>query len=218
MSRSFEPPSFGELVNANTAPGLIDLDAQTATTLEVGTRGRSGRFAWDLAYYYAWVDDELLQFGIAPGLTQTVNAGRTIHQGVEAALDIDLLTAIFTRGGEAVSLASSDGKKAIVPTASESKADRLVLRQVYLWNDFHFDGDAQFGDKQLAGIPEHYYRAELLYEHPNGFYAGPNVEWVPKNIMSISPKRFSPTPMHCSGSRSAGGASGAFPSSSKRKI
>jgi iron complex outermembrane receptor protein len=56
--------------------------------------------------------------------------------------------------------------------------DRLVFRQNYLWNDFHFDDDKQFGDNQMPGIPEHYYRAELLYEHPCGFYAGPNLEWV----------------------------------------
>ena len=178
VSRSFEPPSFGELANA-TAGGLIQLDAQTATTIEVGTRGRGGRFAWDLAYYCAWLDDELLQFEVAPGLSQTINAGRTIHQGVEAALDVDLLTGIFTRGGESISLDSGEGKKAIA-TDLELKRDRLVLRQVYLWNDFHFDGDPTFGDNQLAGIPEHYYRAELLYEHPGGFYAGPNVEWVPE--------------------------------------
>ena len=179
VSRSFEPPSFGELVNA-TGGGLVQLDAQTATTIEVGTRGRAGRVAWDLAYYYAWLDDELLQFEVAPGLNQTVNAGRTIHQGVEAALDIDVLTGIFTRGGESVSLPSCDGKKAVVPLAAEPKQDRLVVRHVYLWNDFRFDDDAQFGDNQLAGIPEHYYRAELLYEHPRGFYAGANVEWVPR--------------------------------------
>jgi iron complex outermembrane receptor protein len=51
---------------------------------------------------------------------------------------------------------------------------------VYLWSDFRFDGDRDFGDNRLAGLPEHYYRAELMYEHPSGFYAGPNVEWVPK--------------------------------------
>ncbi len=181
VSRSFEPPSFGELGNAlNNGTGLVQLDAQTATTIEVGTRGRHGRFAWDLAYYHAWLEDELLESQVQPGLTQTTNAGRTIHQGVEAALDVDVLTGIFTRGGESISIASSDGKKSVVPTARELKQDRLVLRQVYLWNDFHFDGDAEFGDHQLPGIPEHYYRAELLYEHPSGFYAGPNVEWVPR--------------------------------------
>ncbi len=182
VSRSFEPPSFGELVNANNnAPGLLQLDAQTATTLELGTRGKHGPWQWDLALYHAWIDNELLESQIAPGLNQTTNAGRTIHQGIEAALDLELAQGILhpattsastaARGKDGKSLASDD------PTA---KADRLVLRQTYLWNHFHFDGDSRFGNNALAGIPEHYYRAELLYQHPNGFYAGPNVEWVPQ--------------------------------------
>ncbi|MDB6152372.1 MAG: TonB-dependent receptor protein [Chthoniobacteraceae bacterium] len=181
VSRSFEPPSFGELANAgNNGTGLVHLTEQTATTAEIGTRGRYGRFAWDLAYYHAWIDDELLESQIQPGLTQTTNAGRTIHQGIEAALDADLFTDLFTRGDrETIAAAAGDGKKSVLPTAREQKKDRLLLRQVYLWNDFHFNGDAEFGDNQLPGIPEHYYRAELLYEHPCGFYAGPNVEWVP---------------------------------------
>ncbi|MHA3771528.1 TonB-dependent receptor family protein [Verrucomicrobiota bacterium sgz303538] len=179
VSRSFEPPSFGELTNAaNGGAGLVQLDAQTGTTIEIGTRGKAGRFAWDLAYYYTWVDNELLEFEVAPGLNQTRNAGRTIHQGVEAALDVDLFRGIFARG-EAVALTPADGKKEVVQE-TEVKRDRIFLRQVYLWNDFHFDGDRQFGNNRLPGIPEHYYRAELMYEHPCGFYAGPNVEWVPK--------------------------------------
>ncbi|HEX8372476.1 MAG TPA: TonB-dependent receptor, partial [Chthoniobacterales bacterium] len=176
VSRSFEPPSFGELGNAaDNGTGLVQLEAQTATTVEVGTRGRLGRFVWDFAYYHAWIENELLEAQVQPGLTQTTNADRTIHQGVEAALDVDVLNGILTGAAEGV-LPLGDGKMAAIPPAQ----DRLVLRQVYLWNDFRFDGDATFGDKQLPGIPEHYYRAELLYDHPKGFYAGPNVEWVPR--------------------------------------
>lgn len=176
VSRSFEPPSFGELVNAaNNGAGLVQLDAQTATTVEVGTRGRLGRFAWDVAYYHAWLDDELLEFQVEPGLTQTVNAGRTIHQGVEASLEIDVLRGLFVRDAELPPPSGNDSKTVVAP---EPKRDRVLLRQVYLWNDFRFDDDPTFGDNQLPGIPEHYYRAELVYEHPCGFYAGPNVEWA----------------------------------------
>ena len=155
----------------------MSLDAQTATTLEVGTRGRAGRMAWDVAWYYAWLDDELLQFQVQPGLTQTVNAGRTIHQGVEVGIDLDVVRGLFVSDA-LPAMAKEDGGKKTVVNAPE--LDRVVLRQVYLWNNFHFDGDAVFGDNQLPGIPEHYYRAELVYEHPCGFYAGPNVEWVMK--------------------------------------
>lgn len=186
-SRSFEPPSFGELSNPATGgAGLVQLDAQTATTVEIGTRGSAfnQRVAWDIAYYYSWVDDELLSQTVAPGLTQTVNAGRTIHQGVEFGLDVTLLEGIFTRREVAPEVAFAHGKSAKNPKnpapmpAPEVEQDKLVFRQNYLWSHFNFEGDDEFGDNQLAGIPEHYYRAELLYTHPSGFYAGPNVEWV----------------------------------------
>lgn len=181
VSRSFEPPSFGELVNANFgANGLIPLDAQKATTLEVGTRGRTDRAAWDITWYHSWIDEELLSYEIAPGLTQTVNADDTTHMGVEASLELELASGLFAVGSGS-GHASGSGKEmgAKAPVASDS--DRLVLRQMYLWNDFRYDGDATFGDNRLPGIPQHYYRAELLYEHPSGLYFGPNVEWTPSN-------------------------------------
>ena len=49
----------------------------------------------------------------------------------------------------------------------------------YLWNNFCYSNDAIYGSNMLPGIPEHYLRAELLYEHPCGFYIGPNLEYVP---------------------------------------
>jgi len=174
-SRSFEPPSFGELTAVGAAPGLVELDAQRGTTIELGTRGSTERVRWDLVWYYSWLDNELLSLGI-PGVspTQTVNAGRTIHHGVEAMVDVDLLRGIVSPWQEAtVASGKQLGQDAI-------RGDRLFLRQVYLFNDFRFDGDGEFGTNELPGVPRHYYRAELIYEHPCGFYAGPNVEWVPQ--------------------------------------
>lgn len=148
VSRSFEPPSFGELANLG-GNGLLQLDAQTATTLEAGTRGKAGRAAWDLVAYHARVDGELLSLNDAVGNPLgTINADRTLHTGIEAGLEVRL-------------------------------GSSLLWRQVYNWSRFRFSDDPAFGDNQLAGIPEHYARAELLYETGSGFYGGPNVEWVP---------------------------------------
>lgn len=179
-SRSFEPPSFGELdVGGLANTDIAKLDSQTATTVEAGTRGSSanGRVKWDLAYYFAWLDNELLQYTTAPGLTQTINGGRTLHQGVEFALDVTLAEGLFVKPVAASGAASAKSAKGVQPVAAQ-EGDRLVFKQNYLWNHFRFDNDTQFGDNQMPGIPEHYYRAELLYEHPCGFYAGPNLEWV----------------------------------------
>ena len=147
VSHSFEPPTFGELVNVG-GDGLLDLDAQTADTLEVGSRGTAGILAWDVALYRARVSDELLGLNDAVGNPLgTINAERTLHSGAEVGLQ-----ARFNLSGGAV-----------------------AFRQVYNWSHFVFDGDPVFGDNTLAGVPEHFLRTEILFER-GSFYGGPNVE------------------------------------------
>jgi iron complex outermembrane receptor protein len=86
VSDSFEPPSFGEL---SGGPGVDLLDAQAARTLEIGTRGRSARVQWDVSAYSARVHDELLGLNGPGGQPLgTVNAPRTLHQGLEAGAQI----------------------------------------------------------------------------------------------------------------------------------
>jgi iron complex outermembrane receptor protein len=79
-SKSFEPPSFGELV----IPNVNRLEAQTAHTFELGSRGSLPKVSWDIALYRARVKNELLSLTDAAGNPLgTVNAPRTVHQGIE---------------------------------------------------------------------------------------------------------------------------------------
>jgi iron complex outermembrane receptor protein len=57
--------------------------------------------------------------------------------------------------------------------------DEVWLHAAYTFSDFRFDNDPKWGNNELPGAPRHYLRAELLYKHPSGVYAGPNVEWSP---------------------------------------
>jgi len=80
VSRSFEPPTFGELNNsvANF------LKAQKGTTYEIGTRGNSEHVDWDISLYHAKLRNELLSVSTIPGFFgTTVNADRTVHTGLE---------------------------------------------------------------------------------------------------------------------------------------
>lgn len=151
LSRSYEPPSFGEL-GAIGGVFPTDIDAQSAWTAELGTRGSCAEAAWELTVYHAWVEDELLSYEIAPNTQRTINADKTTHLGVEAGLDVTLVRDVATTG------------------------DSIVLRQVYTWGRFQFDGDAVYGDNQIPGLPEHAYRAELLWNW-DGWFVGANVEW-----------------------------------------
>ena len=163
FSRSWQPPSLDNLVEFTEGPDssvvYTPLQPQHAWTIEIGTRGEISRVQWELSLYRSWMRNELLElndrFGNDIG---TTNVPRSIHQGIEASLEVELLREILT------------------PKRGNRAGDRLSLDQSYTLNDFHFDQDSVYGDNRIAGIPIHVYEAQLLYETPSGFYAGPNVQ------------------------------------------
>ncbi len=165
ISRSGETPTFNEI----TITGLTttSLEVQRATTYEIGTRGNYPDFRWDLALYRSNIENEFqcrTNVGpggvvIADGTCNQINLDRTIHQGVEVGGAARLLTALFEPG---------------------PRSDEIWLQGAYTFNDFRFDDDPRWGNNELPGAPRHYLRAELLYKHPSGIYAGPNVEWSPE--------------------------------------
>jgi iron complex outermembrane receptor protein len=163
FSGSWQPPSFNNLVEfaegRNASVVYSALHPQRARALELGTRGEHGRFAWELALYRSWLRNELLELNDAQGnAIGAVNVNRSDHQGIEASLDIELLKSVFRQ------------KK------KENTGDELTLFQTYTLNDFHFDRDSVYGHNRMAGVPIHFYEAELLYRTTAGFYAGPNVQ------------------------------------------
>ena len=92
-SRSAEFPGFGEVFQTIGTPPLSQpvstIRPQTAWTAEVGTRGSMGIVRWDLALYRATLKGEMLQFTTNASIpAATFNAGSTLHQGVEASVEI----------------------------------------------------------------------------------------------------------------------------------
>ncbi len=140
----------------------VQLDNQTATTLELGARGDSVLGRWELTGYYARLNHELLTVEVRPVPNLFIaesNASPTVHRGIEAGLDSALWQGV---GG------------------------RLSLRQAYTFSDFRYRDDVRFGSNRLPGLPRHYYQAELRYDHPAGFYAGLNTEYASKMFVDYA--------------------------------
>ncbi len=148
ITRSVEPPTFGAL--APTVGGFQPLEEQDGWTAEIGTRGRTRHLVWDVAAYRAEIDHELLTFTANPaqGIPAAIFNAQdgTIHEGVEAGLDWEIV-------------------------------DGLRLRQTYMWSDFRFKGDRQYGDKRLPIVPQHFYRAEVKGT-VGDFWFAPSLEWA----------------------------------------
>ncbi|UZW59526.1 TonB-dependent receptor family protein [Lysobacter enzymogenes] len=84
LSRSLEPPSFGEL---SGGPGVTPVDKQRADSGEFGLRVQRETLSLDFAVYRARIRGELLALNDGQGNPLgTVNAGRTLHQGIEFGL------------------------------------------------------------------------------------------------------------------------------------
>lgn len=157
LSRSFEPPTFSEYNQANVAfgPSLpqSDLEAQSAWTAEVGSRGAIEWATWDVAAYYAMVQNEYLSFDQGGGVAKTVNADDTLHIGFELGGGVRLIDEVFT---------SEDG---------------IILDGTYTFGHFTFADDDTFGDNDLPGMPQHFARAELRWERHQGIYVALIAEW-----------------------------------------
>jgi iron complex outermembrane receptor protein len=169
ISRSFEPPTHDDLLatingTPNSSPGrpapanpslpsnafiTPALEAQTATTLEGGWRGQTGRVGWDLTTYYSWIDNELLSLRDATGAPiGAINADRTRHFGIEIGLSTDL-------------------------------TDRLTGRIAYTFQDFRFVDDPLRGDNYLAGAPRHIVNLALAYQATDDWTISTSLKWVP---------------------------------------
>jgi iron complex outermembrane recepter protein len=161
ISHSWQPPSFDAMVEVDTEQGggyeFTPLQPQQAWTVEAGLRGSDNEHneaGWDCAVYRSWVHDELLDINDSHGSDiGTVNVGRTIHQGIEAGVTLEILNSLF------------------VHARDRSASNRLEFRQSYTFNDFYFDNDPVYKFNRIAGIPLHVYEAQLRFESPRGFFA-----------------------------------------------
>ena len=149
-SRSFEPPSFGEL----NSLVVSSLKAQTGATFEIGSRGNSEFIDWDVALYHARLQDELLQVGVAgsPFASQTINAGKTIHRGLEFGLTARLPYRLQWRSS-------------------------LLINDFKLDNDPTFGNHRLPGIQRSLLRAELVYRGSDVFEN---FYIGPTIEWSPQ--------------------------------------
>jgi iron complex outermembrane recepter protein len=162
ISQNFEPPIF------DVTSTMLASKAQTGTSYEIGTRGRTelfdgrGQIDYDLTFYRANLRNEFQTVcnSTPPcanwGDSSTVNVPKTIHQGIEMGL-----TALLDRQWQA--------------------------RGALLYSDFRFDDHSLYRNNRMPGFPPLIMRGEMLYRDglDSGAapvllsYVGPTFEWVP---------------------------------------
>ena len=90
--RGFRAPSEGQLFRQGSATNTIGLDPVKADSWEVGLRGRAGgAVRYDVSGYWMPKSDDILDYRLPDGSTQAVNAGETLHKGVEVGVGVRIV-------------------------------------------------------------------------------------------------------------------------------
>jgi len=90
--RGFRAPSEGQLFRQGSAINTVGLKPVKADSWEVGLRGSLGqRVRYEVSSYYMSKKDDILGFRLADGSTESVNAGRTLHKGIELGLGFQIV-------------------------------------------------------------------------------------------------------------------------------
>jgi outer membrane receptor protein involved in Fe transport len=82
---AFRAPSEGQLFRSGRAINTADLKPIKVASLEAGLRGKSNTINYNVSLYYMSKKDDILTY--KSGFTrETVNAGETLHEGVEVGM------------------------------------------------------------------------------------------------------------------------------------
>jgi iron complex outermembrane receptor protein len=155
ISTSFDPPATTELANPDGPTGFNqNLESQTATNYELGMKGLlTGRLRYEAALVRIDVKDEIIPFELeGSGQSFFQNAGSSSHDGVEAALSMELAPGL-------------------TGSASYTWSD-------FRFDEFQGLNGEDFSSNRIPGIPEHLFNIDFSWTHPSGFHAAWDLLYV----------------------------------------
>lgn len=147
VSHGFSPPTLEETL---TPSGAInpDIQPEQGWNFEIGSRGSNimGKLSYEITFYTMQIKDLLVARRTAIDQYIGVNAGRTVHNGIETYLHYDILN-----------------NKTLQIFVGYTLAD-------YKFKDF-VDGDNDYSGNQLTGTSPHIISAGLDLDEPKtGIY------------------------------------------------
>ena len=156
VSHGFSPPKLEETLLPD---GLINSDIQPETgwNYEIGSRGKflKSIFNYEIAVYYMDIDNLLVARRTGDDQFVGVNAGKTIHKGLEIGLNYFLINK---------------------PTIQLSHSNALSIHQ-YTFDEFQ-DLDDDFSGNDLTGVPDKTFYSQLHLTILSGFYTYLNYQFI----------------------------------------
>ncbi len=142
----------GQVPSESEIQSNPNLDAATATNMEVGLKARAKDWSLDLSVYRTTVSDEIVSVLQPSGQSEFQNAGETLKKGLELSGKVALGRYFWLGANYAYSDYRFEDFKELVRTGATLNAvDR--------------------SGNQTPFVPNHQFSLSLDYDHPSGFKA-----------------------------------------------
>jgi outer membrane receptor protein involved in Fe transport len=167
----FRAPSEGQLFRQGQAVNTVGLIPVKVDSYEAGARGLLfGRVSYDLSLYDMRKSDDILSYTNPDGTTETVNAGRTLHRGVELGVGAELAPGL--------------------------RADVAYSRARHTYEEWSPKPGVDLGGKEMEIAPRTLANAGLTYTP--GFYDGSRfgIEWTRVGSYWMDPQNTHRYPGH----------------------
>lgn len=98
---AFRAPSEGQLFRQGRAENTVDLEPVKVDSFEVGLRGKVGKqFNYEMSVYHMTKRDDIVSFrNTVDGTRETLNAGKTLHRGIEVGLGVTITPRLEVNAG-----------------------------------------------------------------------------------------------------------------------
>ncbi|MDH5593136.1 MAG: TonB-dependent receptor, partial [Gammaproteobacteria bacterium] len=88
---SFRVPSEGQLFRPGKSNDTVSLEPVKIDSFEIGLRGKTAnQFKYEVSLYHMTKDDDIITYVYADKSRESMNAGETLHRGIEIALGAPL--------------------------------------------------------------------------------------------------------------------------------
>lgn len=167
----FRAPSEGQLFRQGQAVNTVGLEPVKVDSYEAGARGLLlGRLSYDLSAYTMTMTDDILSYINPDGTTETVNAGRTLHRGVELAVGAEIARGL--------------------------RADLAYSRSRHTYEEWSPKPGVELGGKEMEIAPRALANVRLAYTP--GWYDGSRfgVEWTQVGSYWMDPQNTHRYPGH----------------------
>ena len=120
LGTGFETPTLGEIAYSPTGGFNLGLEPSTSHQFELGVKAYVGENTrMNLAAFQINTDNEIVVAGAGGGRSYYTNAGKTLRQGLELALETELTRTLSARGALTMMRATYDEAFAGVPEGND---------------------------------------------------------------------------------------------------